>query len=974
MDFFKRINQFVGQVTEILDEEARKHIELGASLLDHGDFVAARHELFLVLQKYPTHSQALYFIGLCYYRQRPNDVEKACDFLEQARMQDPKNIDILFALGQCYQAQHKYKETIESYEQALRLQPDLGIRGRIEKALGHAFLNQRDGLQAVRELRKAFAKQPEDLELAVLLGQALFQKALQSPFGFSASGLAEIERIYQLALEKNDKDPMAWIGLGEVFLKQNKSNESIRMLQQAAARFPTHIPVLMALGNVLFVSVNKPGEEILQRALDLQNIAEKALKQIELQEKTNSSATHKNPDKADIYQYLAKAYDLLSSPAQALKNYTAAMQELDPAHAERQTNLLLNACISACRNHFFQETVFSLAQQDLIVHHPLAVAVQAHHPSVSFQHGSSLLLKAWDDSKDQSISPATIAIGLAIAWFFYKNKDIEQAIDWLNQIKHITPDESVPDQWIGTFYSESDQSLAQGWDGLLAAAETIFQRIPELNSHLPIVRKLAANASVPLKLGVLGEFNAGKSTLINALLGEDIAPTGVTPTTSVLCVYEYATTRKGHLVFADGSKQTLSFEEAKQALLHPSAQVQYIHIGLPIDWLQKINLIDTPGFNALDQSHEQTTTHFLQEAEAFLWVFSMDQAGKATEQSVLKALEQFGATTTLGVLNKIDRLSQNSNSPEQATEMLRQVISHLKDKNEGVGTFIKDVIPFGGRDAWLGKKYNDLEYLKKSNLDELRTKIEELFIANSAAIKQSILSKKFLHLLSVAQEETKSLLALYQSPQLDVLAALQQVDAKHTSLQQSIWPEARRAFIARLVHMQKKLSNDLFLFLKPRKWFLSDNNWAPADKEFVRDHIEQNLHHLIQSTFQNVLMQLHSPESQTAFLQSIQSYFAFVRGSLNQDHLENLLSKRLKFEVSEPALLRILEQELPTSLEILETELFVPIQAVLQAYKEQELELPHHIWKLSAWQHTLQKARLTTSLDALYEKAKDIQS
>src|SRR3569623_1769483 len=75
--------------------------------------------------------------------------------------------------------------------------------------------------------------------------------------------------------------------------------------------------------------------------------------------------------------------------------------------------------------------------------------------------------------------------------------------------------------------------------GMLAGAEALAEREPALVSlAVPMARATEAFGR-PLLVAVMGEFTAGKSSLVNALAGGDVAPVGVTPTTAPINVHRY---------------------------------------------------------------------------------------------------------------------------------------------------------------------------------------------------------------------------------------------------------------------------------------------------------------------------------------------------------------------------------------------------------------------------------------------------
>ena len=98
-------------------------------------------------------------------------------------------------------------------------------------------------------------------------------------------------------------------------------------------------------------------------------------------------------------------------------------------------------------------------------------------------------------------------------------------------------------------------------------------------------------------LVVVGEFNAGKSTAINALLGEKVLEDGVTPTTS----------RIGLLRHGPGRGRAPSGGDFEV-------------ITLPLEILREINIVDTPGTNAVLRGHEALTREFVPRSDLVVFV------------------------------------------------------------------------------------------------------------------------------------------------------------------------------------------------------------------------------------------------------------------------------------------------------------------------------------------------------------------
>jgi len=139
-------------------------------------------------------------------------------------------------------------------------------------------------------------------------------------------------------------------------------------------------------------------------------------------------------------------------------------------------------------------------------------------------------------------------------------------------------------------------------------------------------------------LVVIGEFNAGKSTFLNALLGDQFLDEGVTPTTDHIHILSYGETFQ---------KKPLEDE--------------LLEVQIPVEWLNEINLVDTPGTNAVIQRHQEITEHFVPRSDLVLFVTSADRPFSESERLFLEGVRQWGKKIVIAV-NKIDNRSQHISS------------------------------------------------------------------------------------------------------------------------------------------------------------------------------------------------------------------------------------------------------------------------------------------------------------------------
>jgi GTP-binding protein EngB required for normal cell division len=146
-------------------------------------------------------------------------------------------------------------------------------------------------------------------------------------------------------------------------------------------------------------------------------------------------------------------------------------------------------------------------------------------------------------------------------------------------------------------------------------------------------------------LVVAGEFNSGKSSFINALLGERVLPEGVTPTTDRINVLRH------------GPEVT---DQLREAYL-----LERTH---PAEVLREISIVDTPGTNAIIRRHEELTRDFVPRSDLVLFVTSADRPFTESERTFLEQIREWGKKIVF-IVNKIDILPR----PDERQEVLGYV-------------------------------------------------------------------------------------------------------------------------------------------------------------------------------------------------------------------------------------------------------------------------------------------------------------
>src|SRR5512147_204943 len=155
---------------------------------------------------------------------------------------------------------------------------------------------------------------------------------------------------------------------------------------------------------------------------------------------------------------------------------------------------------------------------------------------------------------------------------------------------------------------------------------------------------------------VVGEFNAGKSALVNALLGEKVLLEGATPTTSRVTLVKWGE------------------QIAEQAVDENFAIYTY-----PLPLLKELNIVDTPGTNAIIRHHERLTDEFVPRSDLVLFATSADHPLTESERQFLERILAWGKKIVFA-LNKLDILEDEAALQEVRDFVLEHASRILGDQ------------------------------------------------------------------------------------------------------------------------------------------------------------------------------------------------------------------------------------------------------------------------------------------------------
>jgi ribosome biogenesis GTPase A len=182
---------------------------------------------------------------------------------------------------------------------------------------------------------------------------------------------------------------------------------------------------------------------------------------------------------------------------------------------------------------------------------------------------------------------------------------------------------------------------------------------------------------------VLGEFNHGKSTFINALLGAPLLPTGITPTTAVLSHVSHGPRRTATVVAENGARRAIDPASLEDWLTvegeggpkgADATAIHHVELTEPLPLLEnRLTLVDTPGVNDINEQRAEITYGYLPRADAAVFLLDATQILTASERQFLE--ERILRSTRdrlLFVVAKTDLLSE-----AELTETLAFARKHL---------------------------------------------------------------------------------------------------------------------------------------------------------------------------------------------------------------------------------------------------------------------------------------------------------
>lgn len=274
---------------------------------------------------------------------------------------------------------------------------------------------------------------------------------------------------------------------------------------------------------------------------------------------------------------------------------------------------------------------------------------------------------------------------------------------------------------------------------------TFQARIAELEKRLGEER---------FHLAVLGQFKRGKSTLLNALIGEALLPIGVVPLTSIPTFLRSGKTRAIRIGFYDGTHRdypNLTLEQARAVLARHVTErenpqnrlgVEQVEVEHPSALLGAgVVLIDTPGIGSTFRHNTEAALNFLPQCDAALFLVSADPPITEMERKFLKAARQKVAKLCF-VMNKVDYLNE--------TELAEAIAFFEKALQEAGVRGEVEIFPVSAKKALEARIKEDALLWRESGLEKLHHDLLDFLSREKSLTLQAAIAKKARDVLADA--------------------------------------------------------------------------------------------------------------------------------------------------------------------------------------------------------------------------------
>jgi tRNA U34 5-carboxymethylaminomethyl modifying GTPase MnmE/TrmE len=789
MSLLDRAARFLDDVL-LLPEELRTRLERSDQALAEGRYAEAERGFRAALEARPGLHRAQ--VGWARALLAAGDVDTARIAIAEARQSEPADPALAVLEGRIALEAGDVATAIVSSREALRrLLPDQGaliaeacvVRARAEWRRGRPD-------RAVRELRKAIAAAGDRATaLPIELVEALVDagevaQAVRTARGLVSKELPDVlARRLGLALTKAGENELA-----ETLLARAASQGDVEALAASARLHVARGDLAVAEAQARMAVARGGGARALALLAD---VLTRSNREAEAADALRTAAESQRPIDRELLVRAASIVPLVD--AREVVRYADALDALVPAEplasALRAAALVLSGDVAAATQIDRRGETSARAS--------IADALTL------VRSGKTLEALAALDRAE--LDPALRPVGTDRALHAALRREALRAL-WTRK--------------------EGEVDLAAAIDGASAFARE--RGLPDLERR---AQSLRDELDRPLVLAILGEFNAGKSTLVNAIVGAEVAPTGILPTTATLNLLRGGAERRVRVVRKDGTTREGGYAEVKTLLADAETEgavIDHVEIVLPSELLERVWILDTPGSNAPHPEHEALAREALHRADAALWIFDAGQAGKASEGRVLEHIART-RREVVAALNKVDRL--RAGELEQVTDALVREVPALRTTSP---------VALSARAAFKARVADDAVALRESGFSSLMDTLERSVFSRTRELKHRACAGRLSQLLDEALATEPAALAAHDERSKTLAAASTRIAASESAMSRDL-EHAIDSIEALQSQAFVDAAREVLSFVRPRTNRLGTHGTDPEDRAFLRDAIQARL-------------------------------------------------------------------------------------------------------------------------------------
>jgi GTPase SAR1 family protein len=264
----------------------------------------------------------------------------------------------------------------------------------------------------------------------------------------------------------------------------------------------------------------------------------------------------------------------------------------------------------------------------------------------------------------------------------------------------------------------------------------------DLNSRLQeLKRKLSENE---LQIVVVGSFKRGKSTLINALVGEPVLPMAVVPLTSVVTLVRCGKEKAANVEFLGGHRENISFNHIPDFVAEDrnpknEKKVDRVIVDIPSPFLREGTiLVDTPGVGSIYRHNTQVAERYFPKADAMILVLSVDPPISELELEFLNSIRRWTKRLYV-IVNKVDYFS--TEELEQSLRFIRSALRSVLGEGNAL------LFPISAKRGLEAKKNADAELWRQSGMQSLEDSLNHLMIEGKRNLLRQSVSERAERLL-----------------------------------------------------------------------------------------------------------------------------------------------------------------------------------------------------------------------------------